>query len=975
MKHSRLFLSLCLAGLGLLTGVAQASEEDAFLGKIHPQSGQAMGQGRSALWTLPLVATEYRPSHPTTAMQDALLAQHEGHFLYALIQLDDAQKLAGRTEAGAQIDLLRASFLLQGRQSDDALQILAPLHRDAQYAADAYALSAMAYLQQGRMQQALDAANLAHQSGNGVLPSLAQSYALQGMGRLDRAKEVMHEFNRAMPQEAIALAREAELALTLAEVQSARSLVSRAQAADAAHPYVIAVNGLTCLIEGDEQQARAAFDAALQRDPKDARALLGQGLAEIRLGNFQQGLQKLQAANEAAPDDALILTYLGRSQQQSGNIDAAMASWRSAQLADPKDPVPWLYQAQAQLQANRLQDARESLREAQQRSNNRQVYRGASLLNEDQQLLQANLAEVQRRSGLDSLAFHTLSDPVGEKNSVSLRNQADLLLGQRFGESARRSLLLQSLFDDRPGNLPSTQDIFGDGTDQVGASAPQHGVIGVLSSQQTSYSNYDALFNQRTVLEADATTASRNTNDQQLRLGAGNDVLGIGLAQRKLRSDGFAPFETIDNRAGQAIVQWRPVLSTQMFLSQQNFNSNRGDIFYPADPAGFHAAIVDNSRVTRLGLRHHLTENSELRTLLSVQQSNSSVDYFGLSIPFIYQYSSYGSGSVHSEELQYRRSGERYSAQLGMQQTRGQFNINYSFPYAYGITQNSQQWYGAWQQTLNPHWQIDSGLALGTLDDTGNKTYLKRWLPRLGMVYTPDSATHVRLAAWQGMDARAPGDATLAPVSLAGVLLSRPGDNGKLVHALTLGGDRQLSPDWLLDAQTQRRRADLPGFLPPQQILFWQRVDESRLALHWQPLGRPWIASLSFEDERIKNDPTALITQDSVDEQRLRTQQLALRWFACEQCIVNLSWDHNQVASTQRLLDYTIPAPYIRILPNAQNSFDHLDADLSWQFKHALFTAGVRNALDSRFQYVEIDPLNPRFSKGRLLYVKLKLAW
>jgi hypothetical protein len=38
-------------------------------------------------------------------------------------------------------------------------------------------------------------------------------------------------------------------------------------------------------------------------------------------------------------------------------------------------------------------------------------------------------------------------------------------------------------------------------------------------------------------------------------------------------------------------------------------------------------------------------------------------------------------------------------------------------------------------------------------------------------------------------------------------------------------------------------------------------------------------------------------------------------------------------------------------------------------------TAGVRNATDQRFQYVEIDKLNPRFSNGRLVYAKFKLVW
>ncbi|MDD5181438.1 MAG: tetratricopeptide repeat protein, partial [Gallionellaceae bacterium] len=670
MKYLRVLLLLSIAGSSLMAEIAQAADEDVFLGQLRSSPEQTIGQGQTVLWTLPLVATQYQPLHPTPVMQEALQAQNEGRFLDALIRLDEAGKSGqAGADAGVGVDLLRASFLLQGNQSQQTLEILAPLLAQTQYAADAYALTAMAYLQQGKRQKALEAAKYARDSGGGVLPCLALSYALQGEGRLAEAREVMRGFNIRTPQ-AITLAREAELALTLDQIQPAKALVNQAQGMEAAHPYVIAVSGIVWLIDGQSAEAKTAFETALRRDPKDAKALLGLGLAEIKLGNFQAGQKKLQAADEAEPGNALILTYLGRAQQQAGQTGEAMASWRSAQQADPKDPVPWLYQAQTELQANRLTQARESLRQAQARAVYRSVYRGANLLREDEQLLQANLAEIQRRSGLDNLAFRTLSDPTGEKNAANLRNQADLLQGRRFGESARRSLLLQSQFNDMPGNLPPVLDIYGDGAGQTGASTPQHGVVSGLGAQQASYNNYDVLFNRRTTLEADAISGNQNSNGEQIRLGVGNDTLGLGIAQRQFKTDGNAPFENLDNRIAQAIVQWRPAPSTQAFVSYQTFNSKHGETFFPADPIWFGSfnMIEDDSRVTRLGLRHSLTGNSELRALWSQQQTTQTVNsewmsnvlpfsamppWFGPTLPFP-QFSQYGSSSAHSAELEYR---------------------------------------------------------------------------------------------------------------------------------------------------------------------------------------------------------------------------------------------------------------------------------------------------------------------------------
>ena len=100
MKFSRILPLLCIAGLNinLTTEAAYAADEDAFMGQISSPSEQAMGYGRSAIWTLPLVATQYQPSQPIPAMQAALQAQQEARFLDALILLDEARK-SGKVDA------------------------------------------------------------------------------------------------------------------------------------------------------------------------------------------------------------------------------------------------------------------------------------------------------------------------------------------------------------------------------------------------------------------------------------------------------------------------------------------------------------------------------------------------------------------------------------------------------------------------------------------------------------------------------------------------------------------------------------------------------------------------------------------------------------------------------------------------------------------------------------------------------------
>lgn len=990
MQYSRILLFICIAGLSLVTGQAQAAEEDQFLGKILSPSGQTVGSGRSALWTLPLVATQYQPSHPTPAMQSALQAQNEGRFLDALILLEDASKSsAGSVDIAAEISLLRASFLLQGNQSRQALAILVPLHANAQHAADAYALTAMAYLQLGQTSEASDAAQHAQDSGGGMLPLLAQSYALQARGHLAEARDVMRDFNGRTPQSAIALAREAELALTLGQAHGARMLVDQALAAEPGQPYVISVSGLVYLIDGNARGAKSAFEFALKRDPKDARALLGLGLAEIKLGDFQAGQAKLQEANEADPGNALILTYLGRSQQQLGQTEGARASWRSAQLADPKDPVPWLYQAQMELQTNRPQEARESLREAQARIAYRSVYRGELLLKEDEQLLQANQAEAERQLGLESLALHELSDPVGEKNSANLRGQAEILQDQRFGESARRSLLLQSMFNDRPGALPSELDVYGDGAGQTGAIVPQHGAISELGAQQTSYNNYDELFTPHTALAADASASGNNSKGAQVRLGLGGDTLGASVALRKYQTDGYAPYTNLDNRIGQGVLQWRPDEANQAFVSYQTFKSLHGEMHCPSDPysCGVNHQIEDNSSATRLGLRHSLDDFSELRALVSRQQTRQTdnwtwaTDFLTsdfvtntLLLPYQTQGSTYGtdynSSIAHSAELQYRRSGASYAMQWGLSSARSQLDQPAN---GVEVTNVAQQIYANWQQALSPRWQLETGLTWGKFYRLWNTskldTYLWKWLPRLGLVYSPDGATHVRLAAWRNLDNGAVGNASLAPPTLAGIVLDRPSDYRKAGRGIALGADRQLNAAWFVEGRAQQHLTDDPYIAGVVQRMSPVRVGESRLALHWQP--GPLNVTLAYDDERFQGDP-GIPAANSVLSQHLRSQQIGLRWRATSQWTANLAWSRNWLAATQQSTDINTNP----ILLDIQERFNQTDASLNWQFhRMGSVDMGVRNAGGRTSSYTEIDPLVPRFSKARFGYVRLRFRW
>jgi hypothetical protein len=458
--------------------------------------------------------------------------------------------------------------------------------------------------------------------------------------------------------------------------------------------------------------------------------------------------------------------------------------------------------------------------------------------------------------------------------------------------------------------------------------------------------------------------------------------MGLNFAALHFKSDGAAPFQYLDNSSGQAVVQLRPSQATQVFLSYQSYNSFHGETLLPMAFFGNNTAVEDNSDIARLGLRHNLSDNSELRGLWSAQQNNQTRDNQDFSNP-PNLFSFAGKSNAHSVELQYINNGTNYSAQFGLQDTSGRV-IYTDNPFTYIASDDSktgQHIYATWQQILNLNWQIETELGWGKIESndntgTGNNISLTHWLPKLGVIYSPDNRTHARIAAWEGMGFGEIGDSSLAPVSIAGILLTRPGDNQlnrMLVHGAAFSADKQLNSTWLLTADSQQRNTEMPTFDTglQQQLLMNDQVNESQLALHWQPQFNPYSLNLSYSDERIQNDPR-YFSNDSIGDQHLRSQRLDLRWLTTSSCTLNMSLSYNQVDGNMEQAD---PNTGSLVLGAYSESFNQLDGDLNWQFiKSGSLTAGVRNANNTGFQYTEIDPLNPRFSKSRLVYAKVKLA-
>ena len=881
-------------------------------------------------------------------MRDAIAAQEGGRFIEAISLLEQPGNEAALPEA----QLLRASFYLQGNQAGQAGEILAGLLQTHPQLAEAHALMAMAQLKQGQLDTAQSSIQKAQNQQNGTLVTRIASYVLQAQGKLAQASDAMATLNEKGQADPLNLAREAELALSLGDNQRASVRAMQAHEIAPNSPYVKAVVGLVWLIEDKPVEAQGAFEVALKRDPEDAKALLGLGLAMARQGKLDDSLVHLRKAAQAEPSSSTIQTYWGRALQQAGRTQEAQAAYKTAIRLDPNDPQPWIYLAQAQNELGQPGAALESLKEASSRKTSRAVYRSENLLNEDEQTLQANLADTYRTLGLNNLAWYTLTDGAGEKNATSLRNQAEVLQGRQHAENARRSLALQSLFNDTLDALPVTLDVYGDGAGQTGSSTPQHGAVEGLSGQQASYGDYGALFASPTHLVLDGVMGNRLTWGEQVRAALGGGQFGISVAHRYYETEGFSSFNDLANTVWETVLKWDITDSTRFFVSYRDYKSDRGEIFYPADPFfNLQTNIHDDSWTGRLGLSQRLPNGGEIRALLSRQHSDQDVEYvtFG---GFIQP----GSSRADGREIQYRQTSRIGLLTAGFQD----YQEDVEFPGVSSIKYKHKKFYLAQKAQFDEHWVLDVeiGKAWVKLIDLDLGIYshtLDALTPKLGLTYTPSSATHVRLALGQDVGMREVGSASLAPVETSGIVNRRPGDLDKIVKFAGLELDHHFAAEWMFSAEAQIRKPKAPfGFFGD---IFYSDFDqrEAEAKLSFLPASSRLNANVGAGYEMRKNLDYSF-ELDSIYKQRLRNLKLTANWMFDSNMTIKGEISRNWVDG-----EYLFVGPF-------NDVSTQVNASVQWKLPLGQVEVGVRNLLDSNFEYTESDPLAPRFSKGRLVF-------
>lgn len=260
---------------------------------------------------------------------------------------------------------------------------------------------------------------------------LAESYYLQSVGQLGRARDAAREATVRAPEFGFAWIRLAELEFGFGRGAEATQALRRGVPLVPRHAAAIALQGFQLCAENKNSQAMQRFEHALSLDPGLGNAWLGRGLSRIRQGRLREGLEDLEVAAAVEPQRALLRSYLGKAFAANHESQRAEKEFSLARSMDPKDPTAWLYAALLDQEQGRINDGIRNLEKSKELNGGRRIYRSRHLLDEDLAVRGANLSSLYRDAGFQDLSRREAVDAV---NADYANYSAHLFLANSYNE-------------------------------------------------------------------------------------------------------------------------------------------------------------------------------------------------------------------------------------------------------------------------------------------------------------------------------------------------------------------------------------------------------------------------------------------------------------------------------------------------------------------------------------------------------------
>ena len=861
--------------------------------------------------------------------------------------------------------LLRASTLLSvGRVKQAGTLVEGAISDQGQLSAAAHALRAVIRVTQNDVAAALaDAERAVALDADLAAASIALSYAQQASLDLPAAERTLLAAIQRDPKNALAQARLAELQLMQGRTGDARESAARAVEIDSDLARSHAVSGFVALAEIRVREAQAAFERAIALDSADPLPHLGLGLAKIRQGALAEGRVDIEGAVALDSNNALLRAYLGKAyfEEKRDPLDARQLA--VAMELDPNDPTAYLYDAIRLQTLNRPVEALGQVQASIARNDNRAVYRGRALLDQDRAARGTSLARVFNDLGFGQLGVNRAVDSLAldPANASAHRFLSDSYLSVERHETARVSELQQAQMLQQVNINPIQPSLSDTNLNVANQGGPAN----------AGFNEFTPLFERnRAQLNVAGFVGSNETE--------GAEAVLSGVYDRYSLSAGAFFYDTMGFRAnndlkhelynlfGQAALT--PTVNVQ--AEYQKRNSDYGDLDMNFDPAVFspnerNALETESYRLgstIRFGADSTLMLLYNQKDVVSEQQDQSIVGVlpsppFPPGLPPILQQDDFTTKTDSDQfEGAFVHQGNGFNLLVGAAGTdvdrEDAIKTDVINPLVPGpipivdtvIDTDIEDVRGYVYANLVP-WD-DVTLTLGISHQQFDETRydLTETQPKLGVQWRATDALTLRGAYFEVMKPALASNRTLEPTQVAGFNQFFDDVDATRSKRYGIGADWQPSASLAAGAELSRRELKSVTFDAMQNAIFDDRDEWThRVYGYWAPTDR-WALTAEGVYDRFENDDSSLVANIVPERVRTVTVPIKATYFHPNGLFggVGITFVDQEVRRTAA-----------STLPQGDSSFSVVDLAVGYRLpqRRGVLSLSVHNLTDEDFEY------------------------
>ncbi len=797
------------------------------------------------------------------------------------------------------------------------------------------------------------------------------------------------------PEDALAQARVAEL--WLARGYSGRAIEAAQKAvelnAKLSRPHTIL--GFARLTTMEIEKAAMAFQQAIALDQADPLPRLGFGITYVRRNELEAGQREMEIANTLDPNNSILRSYLGKIYFEEKRDGWAETQYEMAKELDPQDPTPWFYDAIRKQLVNKPVEALHDYQESLRLNDQRAVYRGRLLLDEDVAARGATVGRIYNNLGFDQRGrvegwYSLTNDPASPMAHRLLSDTYSVLPGYGI---ARVSELLQAQLL-QPLNTNNLQP-------QLAFSNLQ--IIEAGGPSAVSLNEFNPLFmRDRPRLLVNSVVGNNDTYGGNVTGSLLHGPVSVSGGAYGFKSEpdfrkNFDVKHTIYNLFGQA--EFHPQFNVQAEYRYRH--TEQGDLVLNFDPKNFSAdqkTTIDQS-VVRTGARFTPGPHSDI--IGSYIYSRLEQNSFFPGVPSI---DGNAVDNANQVEGQYLFRSGIVNAQIGGGYTHvnsnNMFNVQATpvpgppfcippapiFPPPSCLFQQQERpttKNGNGYVYLNVHWpeQIiwTGGFAYESVNSQSpigaQSNEYDRILPKAGMQWNVTDWARLRLSYVQTVKRPLVADQTVEPTQVAGFNQFFDDANGSITEQEGVALDLTLTKDLYAGFQLAHRELKWPVTSNSMTAFYDRREDRALGYVYWAP--HPWwafTAEGSYERfKRTASDPTSVLGGQPI-EQATVVVPLTARYFHPSGFFAgvkgNFVWQK------------------VDLLPGAtfndgHDNFFLVDADIGYRLpkRFGILSLDVRNLFDTSFHYQDLNAQTGReavispFLPTRMVFGRLTLSF